>query len=92
MNKTDLIKSVAKKAGVTQDQSKEVIDAFIESVTEGLKTDGVAQITGFGTFRATHVAERVGHNPKNPKEKITIKAHTQISFSTGEKLKSDVNA
>jgi len=92
MNKTDLIKAVAKKTQLTQDGSKEVIDAVIESITEGLKTDGIAQITGFGTFRATDVPERLGHNPKNPKEKITIKAHKQISFSTGEKLKADVNA
>lgn len=92
MNKTDLIKTVAKATEMTQDQVKSVIDSTLEAITVGLKTDGVAQITGFGTFRATDVPEREGHNPKNPSEKIMIKAHKQVSFSTGEKLKQDVNA
>jgi len=96
MTKTDLVKALAKapmeNVKLTQNEATEVINTVLELITEGLKADGIVQITGFGTFKARTVEERMGHNPKNPAEKIVIPARKQPSFTSGAQLKKDLNA
>jgi len=94
MTKTDLVKAMAKNSSVklTQNEATEVINTVLNLITEGLRTDGVVQLTGFGTFKAREVAAREGHNPKNPAEKILIPARKQPSFAAGAQLKKDLNA
>lgn len=95
MTKMDIVKALAKSnmetVELTQDQAKEVLDTTLSVITEALKTDGLAQITGFGTFKCKDVEAREGHNPRNPEEKIMIPARKQVSFSAGAQLKADVN-
>ena len=96
MKKTDLIKSIASRTyvggvKVSQDVAREILDGITNDIAQGLKTDKAVQITGFGTFKANYKSERVGHNPKNVAEKITIPARVQVSFSGGENLKKVVN-
>jgi DNA-binding protein HU-beta len=95
MTKTDLVKALAKaemeSLSLTNKQAQEVIDTLIEVITDGLKEDNVVQITNFGTFKAKEVPEHEGHNPKNPSEKITIPARIQVSFSSGNGLKENLN-
>jgi len=97
MKKTELIKELAKRTysdgqvKLSQNTVRELLDAFTEVVAEGLKTDGEVLMTGFGRFKATDKPSRVGHNPKDPTQSITIPARTQISFSSGENLKAAVN-
>jgi DNA-binding protein HU-beta len=95
MTKMDIVKGLAKAeidgVSLTQDSAKDVLNTIIDLITEGLKTDGIVQITGFGTYKCKEVAAREGHNPKNPAEKIMIAAHNQVSFTSGAQLKADVN-
>ena len=96
MTKTDLVKALAKypmeNVKLTQNDAAEVVNAMLEVITEGLRTDGLVQITGFGSFKSKYVEERIGHNPKNPDEKITIPGRYQPSFTSGAQLKKDLNS
>jgi DNA-binding protein HU-beta len=95
MTKMDIVKALSKTpiegVSLTQDQAKEILDATLSIITDGMKEDGVTQITGFGTFKCRHVEAREGHNPKNPDEKIMIAARNQVTFTCGSQLKADVN-
>jgi len=96
MTKTDLIKALSKTpmegVKLTQNEAAEVVNTLLDLITSGLRTDGIVQITGFGTFKARTVEAREGHNPKNPSEKILIPARKQPSFTSGAQLKKDLNA
>ena len=50
MQKTDFVKSVAERAGVSQKEAKQVVDAALDIVTETLKKGEKVTLTGFGTL------------------------------------------
>ncbi|WP_455477370.1 HU family DNA-binding protein [Bartonella sp. B41] len=90
MNKSELISSVAEKAGVSKAQAGSVIDAFISSVTESLASGGDVRLPGFGSFEVSHRAATKGRNPSTGAE-ISIPARSVPKFSAGKSLKEAVN-
>lgn len=89
MNKTELVESIAKKAGITKDAAAKAVNAFTEAVVESLKNRDKVVIAGFGTFEAKARAERVAHNPRTNAE-MTIPATTVPVFKAGKTLKDSV--
>ncbi|CAK9884119.1 MAG: DNA-binding protein HU-beta [Candidatus Erwinia impunctatus] len=90
MNKSQLIDSIAEKAEISKAAAGRVLDAFIEAVTESLKTGDDVALVGFGTFTVKERAERSGRNPQTGKE-ITIPAAKVPGFRAGKALKDAVN-
>lgn len=90
MNKTELIASVAEKAGITKKDAEKAINALFGSVEEALAKDDKVQIIGFGTFEVKSREERKGRNPQTGKE-ITIPASKTPVFKAGKGLKDIVN-
>ncbi|WP_019223798.1 HU family DNA-binding protein [Bartonella rattaustraliani] len=90
MNKSELISSVAEKAGVSKAQAGSVIDAFMASVTEALVSGGDVRLPGFGSFEVSHRAATKGRNPSTGAE-INIPARSVPKFSAGKTLKEAVN-
>ncbi|MBQ7496029.1 MAG: HU family DNA-binding protein [Bacteroidaceae bacterium] len=85
MNKTELTKAVAAKAGLTQVDAKKAIDATIESITEALKAGDKVALIGFGTFAVAQREARQGINPQT-KAVIKIAAKKQAKFKAGAEL------
>lgn len=90
MTKQDLINAAANAAGVTKKTASEVLEALLTSVTHSLKKGDSVTITGFGTFRVSKRAARVGVNPRNPNEKIKIPAMKLPAFKAGKTLKEAI--
>ncbi|WP_455478537.1 HU family DNA-binding protein [Bartonella sp. B10] len=90
MNKSELVSSVAEKAGVSKGQAGSVVDAFIASVTEALASGGDVRLPGFGSFEVSHRAATKGRNPSTGAE-IDIPARSVPKFSAGKSLKEAVN-
>ena len=90
MSKTELVELIASKACLTKADSSRALEATIEGITEGLKTEGKVALVGFGTFSAKKRAAREGINPLT-KEPLKIPAKTVASFKAGSKLKDALN-
>ena len=86
MNKSDLIATLADKAGVSKKDAEGVVDAFISTVTSTLKSGNEVALTGFGTFSAKKRAARQGVNPQTG-AKIQIAATVVPKFKAGTGLK-----
>lgn len=91
MKKAELIDSVAEKSGLTKADSERAINAFTDSITEGLKAGGSIQLKGFGTFSVSERAARTGINPST-KEPIQIPAKTVAKFKPGKDLADAVSS
>lgn len=91
LNKGDVISRMAEITGDTKASAEKNLNAFIQTVTEGLVENDKVMLMGFGTFKKSEMSERIGQNPKNPSEKIKIAASTRINFSAGKQLKDSVN-
>jgi DNA-binding protein HU-beta len=89
MQKTDFIKAVAEKTGVSQKETKTVIDAALEVIAETLAAGEKVTLTGFGTFEVRSRQAREGVNPQT-RAKINIPATKTPGFSASSTLKEAV--
>ena len=87
MNKTELVAAIADKAGISKKDADKAVAAFIEAVTETLKSGDKLQLVGFGSFEVRERPERTGRNPQT-KETITIPASKVPAFKAGAALKT----
>ena len=81
MNKADIINHLAEKVGVSKKQAEDMVEAFVDLVTNTLKNGGEVNIAGFGAFMAKTRAARMGVNPQKPDQKIQI--HGFAAFLSG---------
>ena len=90
MKKSDFVAEVAKKVGLSQAKTGELVNAVLDVITETLKAGDKVTLTGFGTFEARHRAERKGRDIRT-KATITIPASTRPVFTAGAVLKDAVH-
>ena len=89
MNKTELVASMAEKAGITKKDAEKALAAFVDSVAAELKAGGSVQLIGLGTFKVAERAARTGINPKTG-DKIEIAASKAPAFKAGAALKAAI--
>ena len=90
MNKGELIKAMAEKAGFTNKDAAAAYEAFVEVVTEALKAGDKVQLVGFGTFEVKNVEAKTGINPRT-KEKVAIPACKKPVMKFGKAYKDLLN-
>jgi DNA-binding protein HU-beta len=90
VTKQEFVDSVADKAGLSRRDASKAVDAFLDTITQTLKSKGDVSFTGFGKFSTSERAARQGVNPRNPGEKVNIPAATVPKFSAGSQLKQAV--
>ncbi len=90
MNKTELVDTIARDAGLTKVDAQRALDSFTNAVQKQLKKGDDVAITGFGKFSVSKRAARTGRNPQTG-ESLKIKASKIPKFSAGATLKTAVN-
>lgn len=90
MKKTDLVKAVAKEAGLNQKQADAAVSALFDTIVKTVSDGEAVQVVGFGTFECRTRNARVGINPRTG-EQIEI-AETKVpAFKAGKSFKNAVN-
>ncbi len=90
ISKTEFVKEMANKAGITQKQAGVALKAMTDLIVKGLTEGKDAFISGFGTFTTHNRASRLGRNPKTG-EVIQIPARVAISFRPHKAFKGAIN-
>ncbi|MBQ8343361.1 MAG: HU family DNA-binding protein [Clostridia bacterium] len=90
MNKGELIKAMAEKAGFTNKDAAIAYDAFIATVTEALKAGEKVNLVGFGSFEVKEVAAKTGINPQT-KAPVEIPACKKPVMKFGKAYKDIIN-
>ncbi|MEA4814764.1 DNA-binding protein HU [bioreactor metagenome] len=90
MNKSELIRATAEKAGMSMKDTESVLSAAEEVVVKALSEAEKVQVVGFGSFELKERAARTGRNPKT-KEAIEIPAFRTVAFKAGKALKDAVS-
>lgn len=90
MNKTELVDLIAGKTGFTKVDSKKMLEAFMESVSETLAKGEDISLVGFGSFRVQERNERNGRNPHTGKP-MKIAAKKVVRFRAGAELTTKCN-
>ena len=92
MTKQEFVDEVARKSGLTKQDAGKAVEAFLDSVTDALKSRDSVSFTGFGKFSTSDRKARMGVNPRNPGQKVHIPASTVPKFSAGSQLKAAVKS
>jgi DNA-binding protein HU-beta len=87
LTKQEFIQRVAMKSGLSNRDATKAVDAFMESVTETLKSGDSVNFTGFGKFSPAARAARRGVNPRTG-QPVQIAATIVPKFSAGSQLKA----
>ncbi len=87
MNKSELAEAISARANVTKKEAEDMVQAFMDIATSQLAKDGEVVLAGFGTFSSRVRAGRIGVNPQNTSEKITIHPTKVAKFKAGKNLK-----
>ncbi len=90
MNKGELIKAMADKAGFSQKDAAAAYEAFVASVTEALKAGDKVQLIGFGSIELKEVAAKTGINPRT-QAKVEIAACKKPVMKFGKAYKDLFN-
>jgi integration host factor subunit beta len=87
--KHDLIVDVSKKTGLTQADTKIVVEDLIETVSQILETGANIEVRGFGTFYAKVRKPRPARNPKTG-EVVPLKKRVVPLFKYSSELKKRI--
>jgi len=90
MNKLQLTEQLAAKLGITHSEAERMLNTLINLIYEQLRSGDKVNISGFGQFSVSHRASRIGVNPRNPSQKITIPELNTPKFKAGEAFKAAV--
>ena len=91
MNKTELVAAIAENAEISKKDAEKALKAFVDVVTEELKTEEKVQLVAFGTFEVSKRSAREGRNPQTG-QTMKIEACKAPKFKAGKALKDAVNA
>jgi DNA-binding protein HU-beta len=89
INKSELVDAVATKTDLSKKDVTAVIETLLDKVTEELRKGNKVTLTGFGIFKTSKRAARIGRNPQTGAS-IKIAAATVPKFSAGKGLKDAV--
>lgn len=89
MNKSELVKSLAEKAEITQKDAAKALDAMVDTIEQALAKGDKVQIIGFGSFEVRDRKERKVISPATGEE-IKVPATKVPAFKPGKSLKEAV--
>ncbi len=91
LTKAQLADLLFDQIGLNKRESKDMIDAFFDLVTDSLVEGNDVRISGFGNFQIRTKAARPGRNPRTG-EPVSIEARRVVTFHASPKLKEQVQA
>jgi len=87
LTKAQLAELLFDQIGLNKRESKDMIDAFFDLITDSLVDGTDVKISGFGNFQIRTKAPRPGRNPRTG-EPVAIEARRVVTFHASPKLKS----
>ena len=89
LTKAQLAELLFDQIGLNKRESKDMIDAFFDLISQKLVDGQDVKISGFGNFQIRSKAPRPGRNPRTG-EAIPIEARRVVTFHASYKLKESI--
>lgn len=89
LTKAQLAEMLYEQIGFNKRESKDIVDAFFEVISDSLVKGQDVKLSGFGNFQIRTKAPRPGRNPRTG-EPVAIEARRVVTFHASPKLKEAV--
>jgi DNA-binding protein HU-beta/integration host factor subunit beta len=90
ITKRDLVERISEKTGLTQVDTKIVIESFLEAISHALEKGRHIEIRGFGRFKIKKKNPRLARNPRTG-EQIHVDETFKPIFKASNELRKRVN-
>ena len=68
MNKSELIEITAKEADISKAAAEKALSAVMAAIVKAVSKGDTVTLVGFGSFKSSKRAARIGRNPQTGKE------------------------
>ncbi len=90
MTKADIVSRISEAIGLTKVDTEAVVNGFIHSIGDALKSGEGVEIRGFGTFRVKEKKARIARNPRTG-EKVMVPQKMVPFFKPSRELKISID-
>ncbi len=90
VTKRDLVEAIATKTGLTQVDTRIIVENFFETVSHALESGNNIEIRGFGRFKLKKKNARMARNPRTG-EQVHVEEGVKPTFEASNSLRKKVN-
>ncbi|QEF98854.1 DNA-binding protein HU [Stieleria maiorica] len=83
MTKKDIVRTISDEVGLTQQQTKKIVQRTFDSIIETLVREGRIELRNFGVFEVKPRAARRARNPRTGDEVIVPEKYV-VTFKPGK--------
>ena len=90
LTKKDLVNSIYMQLGFSKQISENLIEDFLLTILENIKSEKKLKLSKFGTFSIRQKKSRIGRNPKTKETKV-ISERNVVLFKPAKEFKEFIN-
>ena len=90
ITKKDIVEDISLRTGLTQVETKTIVESFLDALVKGLMQGNNIEIRGFGRFKLKERKPRSARNPRTG-ETVVINAGTKPVFEASKELIKSLN-
>lgn len=90
VTKRDLVIEISNEVQLTQQQVFDVLQCFLDTVTDHLSDGNQVVLRNFGSFQVKVTKAKVGRNPTKPGSDMPIPERSVVKFKPGKEMKERV--
>ena len=90
LTRADLAEAVVKKIGLPRNESQELVELVLGTISTCLAEGEPVKLSSFGSFIVRSKGERIGRNPKTGEE-VPISPRRVMVFKPSNVLKQKIN-
>jgi len=89
VTKKEIVRTISEEIGLTQLQTKEIVQKTFDAIVETLVTERRIELRNFGVFEVKRRAQRKARNPRTG-EKVFVPEKFVVTFKPGKEMESRV--
>lgn len=86
ITKKDIVEEISQRTGLTQVDTKVVVECFLDSIARALTEGNHIEIRGFGRFKVRERKARIARNPRTG-EPVEVQPGVKPVFEASKELK-----
>ncbi len=89
MTKKEIVRTISEEIGLTQMQTKEIVQKTFNAIVEALVEEGRIELRNFGVFEVKRRAPRKARNPRTG-DKVFVPEKYVVTFKPGKEMEERV--
>lgn len=89
MTKKDIVRTISEEVGLTQQQTKEIVQKTFNAIVDSLVRERRIELRNFGVFEVKQRAARKARNPRTGRQ-VEVPEKYVVTFKPGKQMEARV--